>query len=798
MSEQIRQLVVSPNGELLAILTSHTVHIAILPDSSHLVQPDAGPIRLKTHTLGPTTHVLSQSPIVSALWHPLGVGGNCLVTVTTEAVVRLWELDRANRWSFDSPALAVDLRKLKYGTSAEDDFSAARIGDNRGFSVDAFDMEVSAACFGGTGSESESGWSSMTLWVAMSAGDVYALCPFLPSKWEPPLSLVPSLTTTVAAMCAYAQEEILPLEEQRQYDEQFQWLSAIDKQEPSSAKREFITEPEYLIYDRPTEPGPIPRLQGPFCILPDDIEEDLELSDIYVIAAKINLDDFMAAEEGDSDMEAEREGLSATVVNLLTRQGTVYICLDLEGVEAKWLPSKMVGYVPSTKFSMLTTILQSRPKSTLDAVPQPELVLLEALDTLRQVDLSDSEWPTFTPDIHSRYSFFTTHSRGVFYFSCEPWLGHLESELQTESNEGLAFRAKVLANGSGTLRERILTPERVDDEAEAPDVTAPILIQDSDLGYFLLTSFNGEPRAVTFHTPQDEPFEGFIETPNDHYEAGMKLLSNLPARSPYQAPQSLWMSSSLPTFLEKHAQGRYRKLAKSDIRMSSATLDILTEAHRVISHETHQLGLAAADLFRRCDRLRKELREQINLANDAANKIERLNDEDADDYDEDDEGNGKKRGSARIEERLQTAKERQTRLRERCEALRKKATKVGVRDLSDKEKEWAEEIKKLEPLVAEAEVKEDTAVENAPWHRFSEVRTLAKELVAQAKDFENRGSAEPNGNTTFKVPPDIRKAKVSQVMSLLEREYVSVPYFRSSQPLTLSIGPLSLMLPKRD
>ena len=410
-------------------------------------------------------------------------------------------------------------------------------------------------------------------------------------------------------------------------------------------------------------------------------------------------------------------------------------------------------------------------------MPQPELVLLEALDTLRQVNLSDSEWPTFTPDIHSRYSFFTAHGRGIFYFSCEPWLEHLESELQNESNKGLAFRAKVLANGSGTLRERILSPERLDDEAEALDATAPILIQDSDLGYFLLTSFGGEPRAVTFHTPQDKPLEELIETPDDHYEAGMRLLANLPARSPYQAPQSLWASSSLPTFLEKHAQGRYRKLAKSDIRMSSATLDALTEAHRVIGHETHQLGLAAADIFRRCDRLRKELREQINLANDAANKIERLNDEDADDYNEDEE-HDRKRGSIGIEERLQAAKQRQDRLKERCEALRKKATKVGVRELSEKEKAWAEETKKLEPLVAEAEVQEETqdaAVENEPWHRYSEVQALAKDLVAQAKDLGNNGTSEPNGDTTFKVPPDIRKAKVSQVMTLLEREYVPMP-----------------------
>ena len=265
-----------------------------------------------------------------------------MVTVTAEAVVRLWELNKDNRWSFDSPALAFDLRKLQHGTSATDDFSASRIGDNRGFSVDALDMEVAAACFGGTGSETECGWSPMTLWVAMTAGDVYALCPLLPSRWEPPMSLIPSLTTTVAAKFAYRQEESLSLEEQRQCDDQYQWLTAIDKQEPLHGAKEFITEPEYLIYERPSKPGPIPRLQGPFRILPDDVEEDLELSDIHVIASKIDSDDLMDEEEEMSDTELEAS-ISATVVNLLTRNGRVYVCLDLDGIEAQWLPPKKVS-----------------------------------------------------------------------------------------------------------------------------------------------------------------------------------------------------------------------------------------------------------------------------------------------------------------------------------------------------------------------------------------------------------------------------------------------------------------------
>ena len=42
--------------------------------------------------------------------------------------------------------------------------------------------------------------------------------------------------------------------------------------------------------------------------------------------------------------------------------------------------------------------------------------------------------------------------------------------------------------------------------------------------------------------------------------------------------------------------------------------------------------------------------------------------------------------------------------------------------------------------------------------------------MEQTKDIAETGQPETNGS--FKVPPDLRKAKVAQVMSLLEREYV--------------------------
>lgn len=346
VSEPIRQLRISPNGYLLAIVTSHTVHVAVLPESVHLSQASPESIRLKTHTIGPTTHVLSQSPVTSALWHPFGLGGNCLVTVTVDAVVRLWELDRNNRWSFDSPSLAIDLKKLSLASSQEDDTTPHRIGRNRGFSTDDIGMNVVSACFGGTGSSEESPWSAMTLWIAMEEGDVYALCPLLPSKWQPSPTLLPSLSTAIVSRASFVEDEEPPVVgDTTQHEEQYKWISDIDSQVPIllPGGTEFSKETE--VYNRPAKPGPTPALQGPFQLLPGNLEEELELSDIHVIAAKIDAEELMVGEDLDSEPDLiDDAGLSSSIICLMTRGGRVYICLDLDKVEGQWLPHKMVSH----------------------------------------------------------------------------------------------------------------------------------------------------------------------------------------------------------------------------------------------------------------------------------------------------------------------------------------------------------------------------------------------------------------------------------------------------------------------
>ncbi|KAG9746719.1 hypothetical protein KCU59_g4849, partial [Aureobasidium melanogenum] len=335
VAAQIKQLVVSPHGDYLAILTEHTVHIAVLPDPSHLSVQDPSPLRIKTFQLGPTAHVLEQAPVVSALWHPLGHMGSCLVTVTKDACVRLWELNRDSRASFDEPELALDLKKLADATSADQDFSASKYGTSKGFSPDSVEMEVAAACFGARATSDEHGWSPMTLWIAMTEGDVYALCPLLPSKWEPTPTTIPSLSTAVVAKAEVNSQSDPSPEERRIVDQQQRWLADIDNQEPLVVSH-IETLAEFEVYNRPTNSPAIPKLQGPFYLNPEPDYDNI--TDIFVIAPR--LDDDALMQEEDQDDFLGHDGLSVGIVCLATASGKVHICLDLDGVEAQWLPSR--------------------------------------------------------------------------------------------------------------------------------------------------------------------------------------------------------------------------------------------------------------------------------------------------------------------------------------------------------------------------------------------------------------------------------------------------------------------------
>lgn len=739
----------------MAILTTHTVHIALLPDPSHLTAQDTSPLRMKTYTLGPITHVTSQSAVVSALWHPLGVNGSCLVTVTEDAVVRVWELSTTDRWSFDRPTLAIDLKKLADGVSLDQDFGASASGMNKGFSPDSFEMEVASACFASRGS---GGWSPMTLWVAMREGDVYALCPLLPERWAPPPTLIPSLSVSIVAKVANLEDDPEVSEQSKLLSQQqLAWMSDLDSQDPVVMEAP-IGQPPAEIYTRPLRPGKVPKLQGPFDfeLAPEESEDELDtmLTDIFVIGPKLDAEELMSGEDEDLEIDTYQEGLSAGVICLLSSSGRVTICLDLDGVEAQWLPSS-----------------KSKYRKFVDISDPPSLLTFHVLDTLNPEEIFEGGWPMFSHDVSSRYSFFITYASGISFISLSPWVFRLESELQGNAGPGTDFRIDLLVKGQNSIRERLIT-EDISAEADPLSLAASVAIRDPDLGYFLLSASSHGPITLNFETPDDEPEAPRSRSPTYEAEPEPQPLVLCPPRPVYQPSPALGSSSALPNFLEQLRHSKYKRLINEPVRLSPATLGILTDAHKVLSEETHRLGTAAAELFRRCNRLQLDLRDQIARANVVAYRIEAVVGDD-----EPDNGMGPVGGNAGLEKRINDAKRRQQDLLDRFEKLKRKAGRGGAggRELSDKEKAWIEEVSILSGAVLPSESTDKSSNDTKttkPWQRFKEVKTLKEKLVEGAKELGEEAEGDSNSTigSKVKVPSEIRRQKFKQVMELLERE----------------------------
>ncbi|KAI1202657.1 hypothetical protein F5X97DRAFT_216649 [Nemania serpens] len=755
----IQQLVISPYANFMAILTTHTVRIILLPDPSHLTAPSLDVIKPKSWSLGPTTHAIDRSPIASVLWHPLGVSGSALVTVTRDAVVRLWELSQKDRWSFDTPTLAIDLKKLADGTSLDQNFSANDV-TSKGFSPDFFEMEVAAASLAARGS---GGWSSMTLWVAMKEGDVYALCPLLPSQWAPPPTLIPSLSISIVGNLAAVEDDPNVSEQAKLLaQQQLDWMSDLDNQEPKIIDGP-PGEPPAEIYTRPSRPGIVPRLQGPFGLDLSPKNEDelsVHLTDIYIIGEKLDMDELMFGEDEEIEMEdTEREGLSLSVICLLSSTGQVQVCLDINGTQAQWLPPR------------------NKTKTMGHLVGSSSLLTFSTLDTLNSSEATETAWPVFSPDVTSRYSFYITHSSAITYISLAPWVFRLESELQGDSEAGSEFRIHLLVNGQVSTRERLYnSPTQVDKQLP---LSAAVATRDPDLGYFLLSATQFEPIALIFDAPEDDFVPIQSTQPSFGQDAEVQPLEFFEPRPVYQPSRIFDESSGLPAFIEHLRTSRHKTIMNQEIRLSPLTLQIFTEAHQVLSEETHKLGVAASEVFLRCVKLQDELKQQIMKANEVKARVEAITNEDHLEQGEEGEPN-----NAAIERRLQNAKERGEALSRRLEKMRKAVNKATSRELSHKEQDWVKEVRTLD-----AGIYKSTHSSDGPnrakqcMDRYRKIIELKDELEEQAQTLDAPASEEEDNTSPsrddLRIPSELRRAKVGQVKSLLERETALIEAVKS-------------------
>jgi nucleoporin NUP82 len=260
---------------------------------------------------------------------------------------------------------------------------------------------------------------------------------------------------------------------------------------------------------------------------------------------------------------------------------------------------------------------------------------------------------------------------------------------------------------------------------------------------------------------------------------------------------------------------------KGPLRFSAETLQIVTDAHRILSHETNQLGLAAADLFRRCERLRSELYDQVIKVREIAARVDAVTGDDGRDgeaafgasaYGEVVE-DAQMFGAEKVDHRVMVANSNTKSLNERVERLRQKVAMLGGKELSAKERAFAEEVSRLQASLAKGESqmggppspspvpapvtpdtllhipnspsspsnngsssgRRDRKAEGALTARFTEIDDMQEDLVKQANRAVERLNEQQEGDEQRKqagggVAAEFRKQRLQQVMAMLERE----------------------------
>jgi len=469
----------------------------------------------------------------------------------------------------------------------------------------------------------------------------------------------------------------------------------------------------------------------------DDI---FEVTDLYAIASIDNMD---AAMSEDGEIEDEDLGpASASLLCLSTSDNKIHILASIGTVEGRWLPARKLH--------------------SDEADEEVELLLLETL-TLGQA--ADGVSPSFTADTQTQHSVFVTYSGGVSHLDLSSWTTKLADELLGDDEAGLAFRVDTLLD---TASATVSQPITFSTPANSYSPVTCIALTDSDLGFFVLTTNSNQPYAATLEEPLSTTFGAMsisgpeptllLEYNPSELDTSMDTFPD--ARATYQPPQVLYAPSGLPSFLDTHAHPRIRRTLADELRLSPAVLQLMLDAHRVLSSETHRLGLAVAELFRRCERLQEEFREQLRRVRECRDRIDTVVEEGADDYQNMHGEPAEADGGAReaVEMRLEKVVERQGTLEERHAEIRRKIAKAGGRPVSEKEDQWITEIRVMERMIGGKELdtptsdeEQDTAKEDdgmspsgdndaLPHARFDQVRHLQKQLVNQAQDVEQNSS----------------------------------------------------------
>ncbi|KAH9965726.1 hypothetical protein BC827DRAFT_1179360 [Russula dissimulans] len=683
----ISQLSLNPTRKLLAVVGTFQVAVVVLPRPGFMRLVPLT-IDCKSIQVGQYFHASSASaPIAKVEWHPWGEAGSTLMVMTVDGKLREYDISVDAEEPLQIVPFVPDRRRSSKTFNA----------------VDSAEREVASFTLG----KGKADWGPLTIYAVMKNGDVYAVCPYMPKNASIPSSYIHALECFVAAKQEYLSQN--PSSESQSlsttYSYQHKYISALLKQLPPGTV--FPAASRSVLLHPPTTMQSPPLRQGPFLLQPAPLtlggSEEGDVTDILYLS-------FDKDDETDDDGETERLG----VVLLVSQDGKVDVCLDVDKVEARW-ESRQSSNAELPMLAVYETI---------------DLGLIEALSTTQppSLDLLQGNSPLLLPDPIHGDTIYVYHGFGVHAILLYKMLHTLSSALHSISSGAEDALLTALRSPVSAEVQLIVTTFSVERRASNP-VISVIVPNDVYLNYsiYVLTS---SMRVVSFplNMRPGFPTEGEPKSnvPADRLlmpAEGPSAYTSLLGTKPWDPPTDL-SSIGLPA--------TPRQATPAEKKEFSITPGLLRDFSRKVDEivtRIHGVESAYSQTSARAELQNDELKRQ-------AEKVEEIR-----------VWLGSLRGAAQdqVDGRMGQIRERQLALLARLDRVLAELTKRTNPTLSDHETKWFGELGRMREQVLgagkydEGSLKARAQALKREYERLlPHLKVLSEREQAQAKSMQER------------------------------------------------------------
>eukprot|EP01135_Chromosphaera_perkinsii_P002302 Nk52_evm88s221 gene=Nk52_evmTU88s221 len=394
--EDVCALSMGINENYIAVIAKHSIDLLQLPtkgkDGQYGNGADEIYIRRQVSVGREYFSLHSSIDIVSAKWHPHSKGGSHLVVLTSDNVLRIYNIENPRKE--EASFVADPTSKGRAAGMA----SMGRFVPSYGADM----VSVVEFDFGG-----KHDWDWFSVYILMDNGDIYVLCPVIPSQATYPSYAIGNLidsTKEKLAQFIYSDnifgDETLHEEAEKLANIRLRWLNELLVEYTEGD--DTAVDNGYCVVKKNSSSDPPPMLQGPL-LLQQSGAEGANGVDV--------IEEMMESDEACGFLCIPSY---PTVLAVAYSSGKVNILLSLETAEARWVDQCEAPW--------------QSPDRYLDSDNEPNIFDVPCLQIYDRVDLSfpyDTSTSSvkflLTLDSLSSNIFYISHSGGLCGVHL-PWL----------------------------------------------------------------------------------------------------------------------------------------------------------------------------------------------------------------------------------------------------------------------------------------------------------------------------------------------------------------------------------------